>query len=238
MQRKFWMAAAWVALLAGISVRAGVVIEQRVVSDGVTAAGKSQPPRKEMQTLLLEEDRLALDRSGHSAIIVRRDQGKVFLVNHARKTYSVLALPVAFPADVAKVFKGLRFTTDVRRTGETATVGPYRCTKVVVKTSGYLESDMVLWCTADLPVPVERYYEMAATAAAFSPALAEMNEKLKALGQLFPVRVENRVNIFGASNRTVTETVRVDAAVRIDESRFLPPPGYAEEPIEFSPAGR
>lgn len=212
----------------------GVFLEHRVHTDSLTVGGKTHPARDTASLTWLEDDRMAVEQPGVSTVIVRLDQGRIYFVNHVKRTWSASTLPLQFPPEAARVFNNLRFQTTVSRTGETAKVGAYACEKILVRTTGYLDAEITHWCSTGVPVPVARYYEMTAKAAAFSPALSEMNEKLRALGNLFPVRTETRVNVMGARSRTVTELIKVDPKGAIPADRFAPPAQYREEPFDFS----
>ena len=212
---------------------AGHYIEQQTHSDAFTMMGKTQPAKDSVQKIWMDGDKMASESStGGMTIILRMDQKKIYFVNHAKKAFSVSPLPFKFPPEMEKMMAAFQFKTDVQKTGETRQIGPYNCQGALMTMSGFMNLTTKMWVTSDIKLPYENYYAMSTEMVAYSPAMREMMDKMRALGNVMTVEQEMTGEIMGAKTRTVTKLVAFKE-MPVPADKFVPPTGYTEQPMDF-----
>lgn len=212
---------------------AGVYLEQVVKSDPVTVMGKTQPARETVQKIFLADDRMASENSDGMSVIVRLDQKKIYFINTQGKSYQVSDLPLKFPPEMQQMMAAFQFTTDIQKTGNRKQVGAYNCEEVVMTLKGFMNFTIRMWCTGDIRMPFDKYYAMSAEMVAYSPAIKQMMEKMRSLGNLYAVEQEMTGEVMGTKTRSVTKLVNFDANASIPADKFNPPANFKQEPLDF-----
>jgi hypothetical protein len=219
-------------LLAAPFALAGHYIEQQRHTDAMTVMGQTQPARDSVQKIWMDADKMASDTGDQTTVIIRLDQNKIYFVNHAKKSYSVTDLPMKFPPEMEKMMAAFQFKTDLQKTGERKQIGPYSCEGVNMTLSGFMNFNVKMWVTSDIKLPFSQYYTMSSAMTSYSPALKEMTEKMRSLGNVFAVEQEMTGEVMGTKTHSVTRLVKYDETV-IPASKFEPPAGYTEQPLDF-----
>jgi uncharacterized protein DUF4412 len=166
-------------------------------------------------------DRLRRDE-GETSTIVRLDRGKVYVLNHADKTYVELAAPdlqkLADPA-------GAAMKVQVTATGETKKVRDWNARKYKVEISNPegLHLDTTIWASKDV-VANPAYGRLAATVAALQPNSAEWARQMQTI-EGFPVIQEADVTMAGSRFKTREELVSVETK-EAPAGIYDPPAGY------------
>jgi len=218
-------------LLGAGFLQAGVYLEQQMHSDAVTIMGQTQPARDSIQKIYLENNRMASEND-NMTMVVRLDLKKIYFINHKAKSYMVSDLPLKFPPEMEKMFQSFQFQTDVRKTGETRQIGGYNCEGVEMNLTGFMNMKIKMWLTGDIQLPYQEYYNMATEMVAYSPAMKQMMEKMKSLGNKFSVEQEMTGEVMGAKTRTLTKLVKFENKA-LPAELFAPPAGYKEKPLNF-----
>ena len=166
-------------------------------------------------------DRLRRDE-GETSTIVRLDRGKVYVLNHADKTYLELAAPdlqkMAAPA-------GAQMKVQVTDTGETKKVGTWNARKYKVEISNPegLHLDTTIWASKDV-ASYQAYGKLAAALAAMQPGSGEWARQMQQI-EGFPVVQEADVTMGGSRFKTREELVAVETK-DAPAGTYDPPAGY------------
>lgn len=212
---------------------AGVYIEQLTHTDAFTIMGQNQPAKDSVQKIWLENDRMASERSeGGMTIIVRTDSKKIYFINNVKKSYMVADLPLKFPPEMEKMMSAFQFQTEIKKTGEKKVIGPYTCEGAEMTLTGFMNLKVNMWVTSDIKLPLDRYYDMSAEMVAYSPAVRQMMDKMRTLGNVFAVQQETTGEIMGAKTHSTTKLVKFEEAP-VPHDKFDPPATYKAEPMDF-----
>jgi len=74
---------------------------------------------------------------------------------------------------------------------------------------------------------------MSAEMVAYSPAIKQMMEKMRSLGNLYAVEQEMTGEVMGTKTRSVTKLVNFDANASIPADKFNPPANFKQEQLDF-----
>lgn len=171
-------------------------------------------------------DRLRRDE-GDISYILRLDRGKLYVVNHADKTYSEIAVPI----DARKVGAPpeMQVTAQVTATGETKKIGSWnvRKYKVDITSPAGLHIDTAVWASPDVAAH-QALTRLAASIAALQPGSADWSLKL---GQIegFPVLQEADVTMGKSRFKTREELVGTETK-DAPAGLYDPPAGYTVQP--------
>jgi hypothetical protein len=165
-------------------------------------------------------DRLRRDE-GETSTIVRLDRGKVYVLNHADKTYLELAAP-----DLQKLAPaGAEMKVQVTATGESKKIGTWNARKYKVEISNPegLHLDTTLWASKDV-ASYQAYGQLAAILAALQPGSGEWARQMQQI-EGFPVIQEADVTRGGSRFKTREELVTVETK-DAPAGTYDPPAGY------------
>ena len=195
------------------------------VRSSVEGLKMDQPQSPEVK-IWIAGDKLRRDE-GDSSYILRLDRNKLYILNHADKTYSELPLPIDLKAGAPAA---AQMTVQVTSTNETRKIGSWnaRKYKVDVSNPSGLHLDTTIWASKDIAAyPV--YNRMAASLAALQPGAAEWARKLEQI-EGFPVVQEADVTMGTSRFRTREELVAVDDR-EAPASAYEVPAGYTAQPF-------
>ncbi|MBW8875219.1 MAG: DUF4412 domain-containing protein [Acidobacteria bacterium] len=182
---------------------------------------KMDQPTTGQVHLWIATDKLRRDE-GETSTIVRLDRGKVYVLNHADKTYLELAAPdlqkLAAPA-------GAPMKVQVTATGETKKVGTWNARKYKVDISNPegLHLDTTIWASKDV-ASYQAYGKLAAALAAMQPNSGEWARQMQQI-EGFPVIQEADVTMGGSRFKTREELVAVETK-DAPAGTYDPPAGY------------
>jgi hypothetical protein len=223
------------ALAAPVAADTLLTLKNHV--DAVQVAGESQPAKDTQVHVWVSDDKLRRDEGDITAIL-RLDRNKLYVIRHADKTWSELALPVDFvrlmpkgseQAGAAWV-QQMKLTVDLQPTQETRTVGSWNARKVrmdITNATG-MKIASTLWVSKDVQ-GWSALNRLAATLAALQPGSESW---VRALEQMdgFPVLREDRVEAMGARFGTREELVTVETRDPTPGT-YDPPAGYKQAPF-------
>jgi hypothetical protein len=189
--------------------------------EGLNLAG--QPPESEVE-VWVGSDRVRRD-DGDAATILRLDQGKLYVVNHADKTYSALSL-----ADLAKAPEGdpLKTVVEVRPTGESKKIRNWTARRFKVRITNaaglVLESDT--WASVEIAA-YPTLASFATAQAALQPGGAVWGRELLRI-EGYPVLNETSVKLGNSRFRTKEELLAVEEK-EPPAGTYEVPRGYREK---------
>lgn len=205
--------------------------------DAVQVAGESQPAKDTQVRIWMSGDKLRRDE-GEISSILRLDRNKLYVIRHADKTWSELALPVDFVRLMPKGSEQagaawaqqMKLTVHLHSTQETRTVGSWNARKMqmdITNATG-MKIASTLWVSKDVP-GWSALNRLAATLAALQPGSESWVSSLEQM-EGFPVLREDRVEAMGARFGTREELVSVETR-DATPGTYDPPAGYKEAPF-------
>lgn len=224
----------WLALPAA----ADTLLKMKSHTDAVQMMGQSQPARDAEITYWIGDDRVVRD-DGETAALLRTDQGKLYVLNHAEESYSVLDLPVDLAAllpeqsrqQMEQMLQAMEMTASVEPTDERREVSGFSARRfdVVLQNQMGMKVETKVWTTEEIDVDLESYHRMLEAMASLQPGGAAMAEELLEISGL-PVLMETRMEGMGG---TVTSSEELVSAETTDApaGTYEVPEGYQEQPF-------
>lgn len=231
-------ATAAVLAAAASPVAADMLLTGIQHSDAFEVMGQKQEARDVKQTIWVGQGMLREESEG-SGLIIRLDRKKAYLLDHARKTYSVLDLPI----DLAKAITPegrqaleqmaamMKKDIQVTPVDESKKIRDWSARRfnVVMSNPMGMRIDTVTWATQDVKIDYAAYGEMAAQMQALVPGGAEIaKEMAKVVG--LPVLTETSTVVMGATLKSREELLSAEQKPA-PEGTYEIPAGYKEEPF-------
>ena len=214
-------------LLTGLT-RADIFMKQKMHTEGFQMMGQSQPAKDEITTIWITSDKLRSDNPEQS-IIMRLDQNKMYMLDHAKKTYAEMPLEIGKAmgdkidqameeegmdeqqkANMMGMMKGMtQMKLTVTPTDETKKIGEWNCRKYLQNLQTMMgPTEGEIWATEDLKVDPELYAQyrtaMMGKGGMFGGAMEEMANEMKKIKGV-PVLTITTVNMMGASMKSTQE---------------------------------
>lgn len=219
------------ALAAAAPARADVALTTVATVD----AGPESGGKKESKEVLwVGKTRLRRDSEGTSQVIVG-DQKKALFIDHGRKTYSVIPLPIdlekLLPDDAKPMLRQFHamMKMDIRVTpsDERKKIGEWNTRKYTMSLSSPIgmQMDMTLWTTTDVKIDYAAFKQLFQEISEMFPGGAELAREM--------VKVDGVIvlseSTMGAMKRR-EELVSVEDKAAPDGT-YDPPAGYKEVPF-------
>lgn len=240
-QRRIVLAAALILSLVG-AASADTKIVQNVHQDEFTMMGQSQPATDTERVIWLGDDRLRVDE-GNSTFIVRVDAGVMYMIDHAQKTVSSVAIPVdvaaLLPPGVAEQMRAMmQLDVKVSPTDETKKVGAWsaRLWNLTMSTP-MVAVESTLWATKDLDIDRAAYDRLFHQIVALQPGTEGLIEKLRAV-EGFVVEQQSVTTMKGAGDASMTRTEHTVSVETLDapDGTYEPPAGYTPQDFNLMAA--
>jgi hypothetical protein len=221
-------ALALLLLLAATPGFAASLLTVRSTVEGL----QMEQPQTEIR-IWIDGDKVRRDE-GDTSYILRLDRNKLYVLNHAEKTYSELAVPI----DPEKVAAGPvpQSRVQITQTEETKKVGSggwnARRYKLDIANPGGVHLDTTIWASKDI-ASYAAFNRLSVSMMALQPGSADLSRKL---GQLdgFPVLQESNVEVGTNHFKTREELVSV-VTQDAPAGTFEPPAGYTAQPYPGGP---
>lgn len=210
-------------LLAAAAAPADSLLTMRSSIEGL----RMDQPRNSEVKIWIAGDKLRRDE-GDSSYILRLDRNKLYVVHHAERSYSELALPID-PGKIAAP-AAEQMQVQVITTNEMKKIGGWnaRKYKVDISNPAGLRLDTTIWASKDI-VAYPAYNRMASSLAALQPGSAEWARKLEQV-EGFPVLQEADVTMGGSRFKTREELVTVETRDS-PAGAYEVPAGYTAQPF-------
>jgi len=177
---------------------------------------------------------------GETSVILRPDLKKVFMINHTKKTYSPIDLPIDFKSlvgpDMApmmdQMMRMMQATSKVTPSDRTGQFAGFNCKYTHVDVSmAMMQLSMDECLTKDLPIDYSRYKALAESQAEMTPNTQWMKELAEKLDG-FPIRSETTTTMMGKPFKSWQELKSLENR---EPARgfYEPPAGYQE--TKFDP---
>lgn len=223
-----------VFLLAIGASTADTRIVKQVHTEGMP--GQAEPTDEEV-VIWLGDDEIAQIGADNS-FVARFGASEFVIVDHERKTYSTLALPIdvlsMFPEEmrgqVQMMMEQLKMSVTVTPTEETAEVGPWpakRYNATITNDMG-MKIESIMWNTDAIEVDISAYEKLTETLASMQPGGDWVTELTGVPG--YTVKQEIHVDYAGQSLKNVEEVVKIETA-DAPAGTYSAPEGYEEKPF-------
>lgn len=242
MRKTTLLTTAGLALWLALPAAADTVLKMKSHTDAFQVMGQSQPARDAEITYWIGDDR-ALRDDGETATLLRADEDKLYVLNHAEETYSVLELPVdlasLFPEQsrqqMEQMLQAMEMTASVEPTDERKEVNGFSARRydVVLENQMGMKVESTVWATEDLDVDLESFHRMSRAMASLQPGGAAVAEELLQVAGI-PVLMETRIEGMGGSTTSREELVSAETK-DAPPGTYDVPEGYEEQ--EFNPMG-
>jgi hypothetical protein len=227
-----------VPLLAALMSVAAVArpdtkIVQTTHQDSFTVMGQTQPAKDEEQVLWIGADRMRLD-SENTAVLVRLDQKKMYLLDLEAKTASAVDLPIDLgamlpPGMGEQMMQMMQFDVSVAPKGETRQIGSWQTTGYDLSmTSQMMSIQSTVWATTDLAIDFDAYYDLYSQILALQPGMQKMADELRRIKGL--VIEQDGVATMSMMGDTSFKTGQKTLSIEYVE----PPAGLYDVPSDFT----
>jgi len=223
-----------VILSAGIAAADFKIVKQ-THQDGFTIMGQTQPPEDRQQTTWIGKDMMFMDQ-GDNVTIVRLDTMKLYVINHAAKTYHVLDLPVDLatlvPPEMQPMLAMMQFQVTVTPTEEYKQVGEWEARRYDMSmTSQMFSMKSTMWATQVAGYDPQTFNSMYVHLNSLQPGMAEAVKEMSKIDGLV-VEQEGVMNMMGNDVGTSEKTISIEN-IEAPAGTYDPPAGYTEKPFDF-----
>lgn len=215
------------------------LITKRKTVDAITVPGQEKPEQVQTELTWLGKDRLRVDL-GSWTTLVRRDQYKLYQINHETRTYSVVDLPVHLDQYVPEKQKKFlekaisEVTVTVTPTTETRKFHDWTATKYVLsmtvpKRGTFTEE---IWAANEVGFDASACFALWSARMQLQPIGALMAAQEKSIVG-FPVFVERAQMQEGNTFRGRDEVLSIEKK-DAPEGTFDLPKDYTEKPFDLA----
>jgi hypothetical protein len=204
-------------------------------TDAFKVGGESQPAKDATVKIWAAGDRLRRDE-GDQSMILRLDKNRLYIVDHADKTYSEITLPIDLRKMMPKgteamadqIAAGMKITVQVTPSDETKKLGQWNARRyeVAVQSAMGMKIATTMWVSKEIE-GFAPFNKLAGTMASLQPGSGEWVKQLEKIDG-FPVLTESKVDALGAQFTTREELVAVETKAAPSGTYDLPA-GYKAE---------
>ena len=203
--------------------------------DAAEVAGQRHEAKDSTIELWIGEDRISRN-DDQVKFVMRPDE--ILIVDHARKVYSVLALP----ADLAKLLppgaetapEMWKVDAEVTASDERKKIGEWNARRYSVEVTNPmgLAVRTELWASTELDIDLAAYHRMARQMLEMQPGTEELAAEMAKV-EGFPVLQETTVDVAGSMVTTREELLSVETR-QPPADAYDPPAGYARTELPMA----
>jgi hypothetical protein len=229
------LAVLFVALLSAGIAAADFKVVKQTHQDGFTIMGQTQPPEDRKQTTWIGEEMMFMDQ-GDSATVVRVDLMKLYVIDHATKTYHVLDLPIDLstlvPPEMQPMLAMMQFQVTVTPTDEHKQVGEWDARRYdMTMTSQMFSMNTTMWVTKVPGYDPQAFNSMYVHLNSLQPGMADAVKEMSKIDGLV-VEQKGVMTMMGNEVGTSEKTISIDN-MAAPSGTYDPPAGYTEKPFDF-----
>ena len=227
-------------LLSPNLAEADIIIKKNKLTES-TVMGEIQPAKVEEGKTWIAKNKMREDIA-ESSIIVRLDLNKIYTIDHSKKTYSEIHLPVeidkVFPPEAKQMMEVMRIkSSSIKETAETQTIRGWLCQKFLVEVEitmmeMNLPMKMEIWTSKDLGIDLSAYKKLSGAIHSLNPFTNNLSEEFKKI-EGYPVLTISSMNMMGTETKEREEVVSVEKK-NVPAKIFNLPKGY--EKIPYNPS--
>jgi hypothetical protein len=186
-------------------------------TDAVTMMGQTQPAKDVEGVTWISKDKMSTSE-GDVVTIIRFDINKIYQINHSKKTYSEIDLPVdlekTLPPQGKQMLDMMEASVKVADTGETLKIKEWDCKKYLVEIDVSMMGmtmpmKMNIWTSQDIDINLDLYKK-------FNSEITEMNPFVKGFAEEFkkirgyPILTEFSMKMMGTESKYREEVISVE----------------------------
>lgn len=228
-----------VLLMSAGFAGADIKVEQQHHQDGFTMMGQNQPESNEEHVTWISDKKLRMDQ-GSSSTIVDLEAEKMIILDHNKKTYTAVDIPVDLssllpPGMGEQMMAMMQFDVTVTPSDETKKVGEWTAKRYDLKmTSAMMSMNSVIWASTETPIDSKKYYELYSKVMSLQPGMEDMMENMRKIDG-FVVSQEAAMSMKFMGETTVGSSDLVTAIAKVDApaGTYAPPADYTQQDFDF-----
>lgn len=229
--KKFLTLITVLLFVSTVPLTADYHIKQEQHTGEFSVMGQTQPAKDEINHLWLAENKMA-NHSERQSVIINLNKNVMFVINHDNETYVKMDLPLDitqyFPAKMRKMME--QITVDVNPTGETKTIGKWKCQGFDVSMDMMMNKvEMKVWATKDVSFDWKTYH--AKMFPKFMKATMNLNdEAIQEFQKIegFQIRSDTTMKMMGSEMESYNEVKEISKESP-PEGTYSVPQGYTEK---------
>jgi len=205
-------------LISPISSKADFYIKKLRHTDAVTIMGQTQPAKDDEGGTWLAKDKMREDQGENQTFIIRFDLNKIYFLDHSKRTYSEMDLPIdlekILPPEAKQMMQMMQASSKVTDTSETQKIKNWNCKKYLVEISMSMMGmsmpmKMEMWATKDIGIDLKIYNKFSEEMLALNPMTRNFVEEFKKIDG-YPVLTNFSMTMMGAETKYREEVVSVE----------------------------
>ncbi len=205
-------------LLSPTQAKADFLIKKKRHTDEVKIMGQTQPAKDEEGATWLGRDKMREDEGQSKSTIVRFDLKKILVLEHDKKQYAEIDLPVDFekvlPPQAKQMMQMMNVTAKVTETEETQTLNEWGCKKYLVEIGismmgMEMPMKMEMWVTKDLGIDLDQYEQFYSEMLSLQPMFKDFTEEFKKIDG-YPVKTQMTMSMMGTETNSLEEVISVE----------------------------
>jgi hypothetical protein len=227
--------------MVAVTVAADTKVVRNHHTDAVEMMGQKRPAQDSEVVVWIGKDRMSRD-DGTTAMIVRLDQKKMYIINHEDKTVSAVDLPIDLekllpPGMGAAMAQMAKLDIKVTPSEETRTIGEWTAQRFdVTLSSAMMQMTIVMWIAQDVSFDTDVYQRLHSEVMAMQPGMEELASKMQEIGG-FDVMSETTMSVMGAEMKSWEKVVSIESADP-PAGIYEVPGGYSLEDFDFAKMSR
>ena len=177
---------------------------------------------------------------GSSSTIVDLTAEKMYIIDHGKKSYTEVDLPVDLaallpPGMAEQMLAMMKFDVTVTPSEETKKVGEWNAKRYDMKlTSAMMNMDSVIWATTDTSIDFAKYYDLYSNVMSLQPGMEGMLEEMRKIdGYVISQEASMSMQFMGDSKvRSSDEVISIED-VDAPAGTYAPPADYTREEFDY-----
>lgn len=222
-------------------IHADSFIKQVTHTGAMKIMGKDQPAKDDTSMIWLAKDKACMIMPDDHAVIIRSDEGVVYMVDHSKKSYAKIPLSVLTNPEqmmgakdkeeaqaMAAMMQSMSAKVTITLTEETKKIRNWNAKKYIVEIKmpmGSTKSE--LWASEEVNIDVELFRSVTNALKSFMPGYSDVMKEMKKIKGI-SVLSNDESQMMGVAVKTRTELLecaKKDAPAGI----YDVPKGYKEE---------
>ncbi len=226
-------------LLSPNLAEADILIKKNKITES-TVNGQIQPAKVEEGKTWIAKNKMREDKI-ESSIIVRLDLNKIYTIDHSKKTYSEIHLPVeidkVLPPEAKQMMEVMQIkSSSIKETTEIQTIRGWLCQKFLVDVEismmeMILPMKVEIWTSRDLGIDLSTYKKLYDAIFSLNPFMKNLSEEFGKI-EGYPVLTISSMKRMGTETKEREEVVSVEKK-DVPAKTFSLPKGY--EKIPYNP---
>jgi hypothetical protein len=227
------------AFLVPHTAHADHIVKKTKQTTKTCTNGQSQNSNETSGTTWLSKNKMRQDE-GDSTVIIRLDKKKLFIIDHADKTYSEMDLPVNLEENLAseakQIIQVMKISSSVTETQEIREIKDWRSQKFLADISiSIMGMDMPMtmeiWASKETGIDLRSFGKFYAVLLSMNPFTKDLVEEFQKIAG-YPVMTKISMRVKGVETISQEEVIRIEAT-KTSKDIYEFPSGYTQ--IAYNP---